>query len=396
MDTDIIKENCNFRFYYNKTDIIPTVLDGGKEIILANWPNDKHIICTINNDIPVRIPSYPYVLVNRSVLCNCSIEADNHHLLESLVACDDRNSKLTMYFMINTAFANYLDMFPNLTESIQFLLVKNRTTYEQILPTNLNIIGFDKTLLNAPTNLKDFIKSYTKNKEIFDLQERHETMILNSNKNFFSNNHIVDIFVFISAIISLISTALTIYLPCKHKKIRALIASLVLHQVKEVGAISGETNSECMTLAYIEIILTILSLIIVMFLHYKKSRCGKGHRFSNVVKTMIFISDVQNYVPIKLCKTAGSIYLFKITGTLKAKNIKLNKNYLWDTLEIDWKEVMVTFNGNKIDLPRVVIIKLQDKIKVRRLMNREPLLFHLMLKQGITWFTLATETQETM
>ena len=29
-------------------------------------------------------------------------------------------------------------------------------------------------------------------------------------------------------------------------------------------------------------------------------------------------------------------------------------------------------------------------------MNREPLLFHLMLKQGITWFTLVTETQETM
>ena len=71
---------------------------------------------------------------------------------------------------------------------------------------------------------------------------------------------------------------------------------------------------------------------------------------------MIFISDVQNYVPIKLCKTAGSIHLFKIIGTLKAKNIKLNKNYLWDTLEIDWKKVTLTFNGNKIDLTKVVII----------------------------------------
>ena len=60
------------------------------------------------------------------------------------------------------------------------------------------------------------------------------------------------------------------------------------------------------------------------------------------------------------------------------------------------KEVTVTFNGNTIDLPKVAIVKLQDKIKVRRLMNREPLLFHLMLKQGITWFTLATETQETV
>ena len=181
-----------------------------------------------------------------------------------------------------------------------------------------------------------------------------------------------------SSIISLIATTLTIYLLCKHKKIRALRASLVLHQVKEVGTISKETNSECATLAYTGIILTKLSLIIVMFSHYRKSGFGKGHRFSNAVKTMIFISDVQNYVPIKLCKTAGSIHLLKIIGTLKAKNIKLNKNYLWDTLEVDWKDVTVTFNGNKIDLPKVVIIKLQDKIKVRRLMNMEPLLFHLM------------------
>ena len=137
-------------------------------------------------------------------------------------------------------------------------------------------------------------------------------------------------------------------------------------------------------------------MIIVTFLHYKKSRFCKGHRLSSVVKVMIFISDVQNYVPIKLCKTVGSIHLFKIIGKLKAKKIKLNKNYLWDTLEIDWKEVTVTFNGSKIDFPKVIVIKLQDKIKVRRLMKREPSLFHLMLKQGITWLTLATETQETM
>ena len=54
----------------------------------------------------------------------------------------------------------------------------------------------------------------------------------------------------------------------------------------------------------------------------------------------------------------------------------------------------MTFNDNKIELPKVVVIKLQDKIKVRKLMNRKPLLFHLMLKQGITWCTLVTETQE--
>ena len=89
LDLKIMKENCKFNFYYNKTDITPTVLDGGNEIILANWSYDKHIICSINSDIPIRIPSYLYVLVNRSVLCNCGIEAENHFLLVSLAACHD-------------------------------------------------------------------------------------------------------------------------------------------------------------------------------------------------------------------------------------------------------------------------------------------------------------------
>ena len=174
-------------------------------------------------------------------------------------------------------------MILNLTDSLSLPLITNRTTYEQILPVNLSIPDFDKSLLHVPTNLKDFINRFIKRKEIFDLQERHESTS-NTNNIFFSNNHIVDIFMFVSSVISLISTTLIIYLMCKHKKIRMLVVSLVLHQVKEVGTPSRETTSECTTLAYIGIILTILSVIMVTFLHYRKSRFCKGHRFSNAVK----------------------------------------------------------------------------------------------------------------
>ena len=106
---EIIKQNSNFLFYYNKTDITLTVLDSGNEIILANWPTNKHIICSINNNILIEIPSHPYVLVNRSVLCNCGIEAENNYLLESLAACHNSDSKLVMYFTVNNAFTNYLN-----------------------------------------------------------------------------------------------------------------------------------------------------------------------------------------------------------------------------------------------------------------------------------------------
>ena len=157
-----------------------------------------------------------------------------------------------------------------------------------------------------------------------------------------------------------------------------------------------EINTECKTLTYISLVLTILGLVMVAILHYRKSKLYRGHTFLNAVKIMIFISDVQYYVPIKLCKTVGSIHLFKIAGMLKSEYIKLNQNYIWDTLEADWKEVSATFNDNQINLPRVVTIKLKDRIKIRCVMKKKTLLFHIMLKQGITWFTLAMGTQETV
>ena len=88
-----------------------------------------------------------------------------------------------------------------------------------------------------------------------------------------------------------------------------LIASLVLHHVKDIGTVlQKEINSECKPLTYINLVLTILGLVMVAILHYRKSKFCRGCTFSNAVKIMVFISDVQNYIPIKVCKTADSIH----------------------------------------------------------------------------------------
>ena len=126
----------------------------------------------------------------------------------------------------------------------------------------------------------------------------------------------------------------------------------------------------------------------------RRTELCRGQLFLNVVKIMLFISDVQYYVPAKLCKTASSIHSFKITGKIMTDKVKLNKYYIWDVLEIDWSEVKVTFNGKVINLPKSITVRLWDKFKVRQMMGNQPLLFHLMLKQGFNWFTLTQEDQE--
>ena len=187
-----------------------------------NGLTHSHIICNINNDIPVKIPSHPYVLVDRGILCNCGLEADNHHLLESLAACNNEHTKLKMYFPINLAFTNYLDEMSNLMEHPS--IDRGITEYEQILPIHLNVssTGFDSSLHSRPGRLKDFVHKHMQEdnaQEIFDLQKRHTPHASLPYKNFFLNT-IVNIFTFTSSMVSMITIILVIYLYCKHKHIR--------------------------------------------------------------------------------------------------------------------------------------------------------------------------------
>ena len=184
--------------------------------------------------------------MNRSILCNCRIEAENNFLLESLATCHETNAKLIMYFTVNNAFTNYLNEF-NLMEEVEIPILTNKSTSEITLPVFLNKSTFDKTLLSAP---------------------------------------------------------------------------------------------------------------------------------------------------LTLCKTANSIHLFKITGKIMMEKVKLNKHYIHDILEIAWSEVKVTFNGKVINLPKSISVRLWHKFKVRQMMGSQPILFHLMLKQGFNWFALTQENQE--
>ena len=110
-NVEIIKENCEFQYFYNKTDVKPAVLDGGNEIILANWPKSKYVICKDNHEYPIKIPRHPYVSLKRSTLCNCNIHAEEYSLLKSIATCPGKQSDMTIYYTVNTAFMPYLDTF---------------------------------------------------------------------------------------------------------------------------------------------------------------------------------------------------------------------------------------------------------------------------------------------
>ena len=221
LNAKIIKENCEFQYFYNKTDVKPAVLDGGNEIILANWPKSKYVICKDNHKYPIKIPRHPYVLLKRSVLCNCDIHVEEHLLLESIAMCPGKQSDMTIYYTVNTAFTPYLDTFKEELKLPSLEVNQNWTIQKQVLPISSPEIPFDNKLPKAPGTLKGLVWQYKQKTQMLDKAQE------NKPKNEFFDNIAIDIFLFVAAIISMLAVIAIIHIVCRHAKLKALLTGIV-------------------------------------------------------------------------------------------------------------------------------------------------------------------------
>ena len=114
-----------------------------------------------------------------------------------------------------------------------------------------------------------------------------------------------------------------------------------MQRIKAVEAADmSDILCTCKTQWYIMgmlIIITLGMLYLVANKIRKTSFC-KGCLFSNNTKILLFVSNTCSYVPVKLCRVARSIHLFKIRGRLKPEHVRLKKNWILDVLEIDWSD----------------------------------------------------------
>ena len=210
----------------------PSILDGGHQIILANWPSYKRIICTHNNNIPVNIPSHPYVLLDRSILCNCDIEAKSSFLLESLATCREHEKPdLEMHFTVNLAFVEYLDQ---LNKTINTPIVRNWTNQKQILLISLESFEINSSLLQAPKTLREFVKPIERKEKI----DRHSGE-RNQNPKFYTQNIYLKLYcgctsIHVAALLTVIITFMIIYMLSGQSKLKTLVANIALQCVKAI------------------------------------------------------------------------------------------------------------------------------------------------------------------
>ena len=139
----------------------------------------------------------------------------------------------------------------------------------------------------------------------------------------------------------------------------------------------------------------ILNLVIVVSLllrNIKNSVFFWGQPFSNMVKIKLFLADTKSYVSLHLNQLAGNTHLFKLTGELSLENVTLKKNWIWDVLEIKWKNICIVLNNKEVHFPTTLLIPFIHKLKVRKPFGKRDLMHvYIMLKQRKSWYNLESE-----
>ena len=143
LSKQVINEYFSFKHFYNTT-VMPCVLDGGLQILLANILTPKRLICTCASDIAHPVPSHDYVLVNRSILCNCHMESGLTYLLKSIAFCETASADYTMSFALNLAFLHMIqDLWPENFSQLPPVVTQEELASPLDLTSNAEFNGQD-------------------------------------------------------------------------------------------------------------------------------------------------------------------------------------------------------------------------------------------------------------
>ena len=291
-----------------------------------------------------------------------------------------------MYFTVNLAFVDYLE---ELDVTITMPINRNWTSVKQSLPISLESSQLNSKLMHAPVMLREFIEQYQENRITATKQESPTSKFRT-----FINSFLIDILVFIAAILTVFIIFVIIYIVTGQSKLKVLVTAMALQRLRAVEALNTNRQTQNCNSELLKILM-ILNLVIVVSLllrKIKKSVFFQGQPFSNMVKIKLFLADTKSYVSLHLNKLARNTHLFKLTGELSLENITLKKNWIWDVLEIRWDDIHIILNDKEVHLPTMLIIPFIHRLNVRKLFGKKDLLHvYIMLKQRKSWYNLESK-----
>ena len=384
-----ISEVCEFDFFLNKT-VIPSVLDGGDEIGLANLDPDKYVTC--DKQIRHKLDGPSYMLTNRSLLCGCTVRSGLSFIPQDIGSCANKSIMPTFHYTTNLAFLQVYPSMLQLAHNVPGLASPDsflpNTTGNASFPLDLNATGIPQRL----TDLQKWVN--VQRAEIANSKtNKTNTTVMSDNAEdyFYSITYMSIAQARWSAVIMFVTLicliGYVIWLSLKFKKMKTLVASMVLQGLPLSHA--QETTTVLCHETWFTVVctcITLFGILIWLFKLLKTKYIFHGYKFSRLSELYLIICDSSRYVPIRVKVLKGHIHRIKLDlePDFNDTNVKITKSFPWDSLTVGWGASKLTYYGEKISLPTTIVVPLLDKIRLRRLMQF-PFETFLMVKQGKEW-----------
>ena len=249
MESAFVKQNCQLKYFYSTT-VIPSVLDGGSEIVLANMLNEKRLICTYDQGLAKPLPTSPYVLVDRRLLCHCHIQSGLTYILKTIGSCNSTDQPV-LYYTVNLAFLNYFSTFLNGSDNIPSNPMEDETvrpiamedfSKDPDFPVYCQDSSMFPTFLDQLVHVhyqkKLFLQTSRKYSKEFPYEGRAgidkvqvsvtPEQVPSGNSFFFMFTVAFHLYVFLGTTISMIMLLPQVYMLLKQKKLRGLVGAITM------------------------------------------------------------------------------------------------------------------------------------------------------------------------
>ena len=112
--------------------VAPTILDGGKDLLLANFHGPRSLKCdTKDGGLAKPAPEHTYAVVSRDFLCDCQLDLEYASVLKQISACGEKSHyDMSLHFTVNLAFWQLLKQYqPKLVRTIKPELKRLEQTF---------------------------------------------------------------------------------------------------------------------------------------------------------------------------------------------------------------------------------------------------------------------------
>ena len=135
--------------------------------------------------------------------------------------------------------------------------------------------------------------------------------------------------------------------------------------------------------------LSTMSVAIMMYQQWKNRNLCRGYLYNNTFEVKLVLGEDTHYLPLRIRKIFGHLHRVSINIIPSPDQIRLVRNWLWDTVVINWDNTELLNGEEVVNLPSTIVVPLRAKMKVRQIMSNRNLTVSLALTQDNYWYHIA-------